>query len=209
MFTSRLNTLKRVMRTIEKNNALYKEAESKLSQQHAQIRFLETFQYQIKALDLAITDNESKWRESVLSILESEIISALESVYPTDGYIVKLNTRVLRGKIHIEASVKSTFSDIPGRIQGTQGRLFQQIVSFAALIAVMNLLGVKTVYIDESFSGSSKRNVAKLNTLLDAIASRGFNLVIIAQDSAMASGIQANRIILSRSTDNKTSIQEG
>ena len=96
--------------------------------------------------------------------------------------------------------------DFPGKISGTQGRLFQQVVSFAGLIGVMSLLGIKTIYIDEAFSGSAKKNIGKLNRLLLHLKERGFNLVIIAQDIAMAEGLPANRMLLSRSVDNKTTI---
>ena len=162
MYADRMRTLSRAYNSAERSNKLYVQAMEENALQRQQLDFLAGLQEQIKTLDLAITSKESEWREAILSTLEAEIVDCLAYVYPTDGYNVKLSTKVLRGKIHIEAKVKSTFADeIPGRIQRTQGRLFQQVVSFAALIGVMTLLGINTIYIDEAFSGSSKRNVKK------------------------------------------------
>lgn len=207
MYSARLHTLSRAYSSAERNNALYLDAKEKQTLHQEQVNFLAGVVEHLKTLDLAITKQEGEWRESVLSVLSSEIANDLAFVYPEDGYQVELTSRVLRNKIHINASVTSTFAkDFPGKIRGTQGRLFQQVVSFAALIGVMSLLGINTVYDDEAFSGSSKKNVKKLNRLLLHLKERGFNLILIAQDLAMAEGLPANRMFLSRSIDNKTAI---
>lgn len=207
MYSARLRTLSRAYNTAERNNSLYNDALKRQGLYHAQLEFLLGLSEHLKTLDLAITEKESAWRDDVLSVLASEIVSDLAFVYPSDGYQVNLSAKVLRGKIHISASVTSTFvGNFPGKISGTQGRLFQQVVSFAGLIGVMSLLGIKTIYIDEAFSGSAKKNIGKLNRLLLHLKERGFNLVIIAQDIAMAEGLPANRMLLSRSVDNKTTI---
>lgn len=207
MYSARLNTLRRAYKSAERGNALHNDAVSKQQLIQSQSDFLCGLAEHAKALDLEITNQESKWRDGILSVLSEEIANDLSFVYPMDGYNVTLSTKVLRGKIHIDATVQSAFNkDFPGKIKGTQGRLFQQIVSFAALIGVMSLLGIKTIYIDEAFSGSAKKNVTKLNKLLLHLKERGFNLVLIAQDLNMAEGIPANRMFLSRSIDNKTTI---
>lgn len=207
MYSARLRTLTRAYNNAERSNTLYTDAVQRQSLHQAQVDFLIGLSEHIRALDLAITEKEGEWREGILSVLSSEIISDLAFVYPSDGYQVNLDARVLRGKIHITASVTSTFArDLPGKIRGTQGRLFQQVVSFAGLLGVMDLLGIKTVYVDEAFSGSAKKNIHKLNRLLLHMKERGFNLIIIAQDIAMAEGLPANRMFLSRSVDNKTMI---
>lgn len=207
MYSDRLKTLSRAYKSAERGNQLYNDSMQKKQLYQARVDFLVGLSEHLKMLDLSITTEESKWRDRVLEMLASEIVTDLAFVYPADGYQVKLSTRVLRGKIHISATVTSTFArDFPGRIKGTQGRLFQQVVSFAGLIGVMDLLGIKTIYVDEAFSGSAKKNVKKLNRLLMELKNRGFNLVIIAQDLTMAEGIPANRMFLSRSVDNKTTI---
>lgn len=209
MYADRLRTLNRAYNSADRSNKLYEDARRKQVLQEEQMRFLEGLQMQIQKLDLTITRVESEWRKDVLSILEAEIIKDLSYVYPTDGYTVSLTSKIMRSKIHIDAEVRSLFSDrIPGRIQKTQGRLFQQVVSFAALRSTMSLLGVNTIYVDEAFSGSSKRNVAKLNNLLASLEERGYNLVMIAQDTAIADNIKANRLFLTRSIDNKTQVAQ-
>lgn len=210
MYSERLRTLSRAYAAAERNNKLYNDAKLNQSLKLGQVEFLLGTQEQLKALDLAITKQESDWRSGVLSVLEAEITKDLAFVYPADGYSVKLHSKVVRGKVHISASVQSTFSsDLPGRIQKTQGRLFQQIVSFSAMIGVMSLLGIKTVYMDEAFSCASKRNIDKLNALLSSLDERGYTLIVIAQDTSMAEGLDANRLFLSRSIDNKTTVVQG
>lgn len=209
MYGARMRTLTKAYRSAERGNAVYTSALQEQVLQEQQLNFLVGLQEQLKTLDLGITSEESKWREAILSILENEIVTDLTYVFPDDGYNIKLSTRVLRNKIHIEARVSSVFTgDIPGKIRGTQGRIFQQVVSFSSIIGVMDLLGIKTVYVDEAFSGSSKRNIRKVNALLDALRKRGFNLAMIAQDTSMADGIPANRLFLQRSLDNQTTITQ-
>lgn len=209
MYGDRLRTLARAYSSAARNNKAYQEIANSIAPLQAQIGFLEGLSAQLHALGNVITEKESEWREGIFSVLETEIMESLSTVYPQDGYKVKLSTRVLRGKIHIEARVFSIFAQgIPGPIGSTQGRLFQQIVSFSALFGVMNLLGIRTVYFDEAFSGSSKRNIKKLNALLRRLKNEGYNVVMIAQDTSLADGIEANRLILSRSIDNKTLIKQ-
>ena len=209
MFSSRLNALKRTMGVIKKSNTAFTEANSSYNQHDARVNFLEGMQYYLKAFTLSVTENESAWRESLLKILEYEIMKGLAIVFPSDGYVVKLESSVSRGNIHITASVSSNISEFPGRISNTQGRLFQQIVSFMALLSIMSLLGVKTIYIDELFSGSSLENIEKLNTLLRTVGEQGYNIVMIAQNAAIASGMEVNRLILSRTENNRTSVSGG
>lgn len=209
MYSDRLRVLKKAYRNIDRDNELYLSTKNTIGLYELQLKFLTELETQLKLFKLAVTEEESKWRESILSVLETEIMDALSAVYPTDGYKISLATNVLRGKIHIEASVSSVSSkDIPGRIINTQGRLFQQVVSLAALIGTMSLLGVKTVYIDEAFSGSSKKNIAKLNALLNHYRERGFNLILIVQDTNIADGIPANKLFLHRSLDNRTTVMQ-
>lgn len=209
MYGSRMRTLVRAYNNVAKNNKAYQEAEELCAQQKIKLDFLQSTHYQLQSLSKKITEEEGFWRDGILSTLEAEIMEDLAWVYPTDSYCVKLTSRVLRGKIHIESSVSSTYSkSLSGKIKNMQGRLFQQVVSFSALHGVMLLLGVKTAYIDEAFSGSSRKNIRRLNGLLSHLSERGFNLVMIAQDTAMADGISANRIFLKRTIDNKTLIAQ-
>lgn len=209
MYRDRLRVLRKAFKSAESNNALYNEAKKQHNLQEQQLTFLVNLQSQLKAFDLAVTNNESEWRDAVLSVLETEIVNDLNYVFPTDGYNVSLSTKVLRGKIHITVQVRSfNVSEMPGRITGTQGRLFQQVVSFAALISVISLLGINTVYIDEAFSGSSKGNIKKIGRLLDSLKERGFNIIMIAQDTSLADGLDANRLVLVRTIDNKTIITQ-
>lgn len=209
MYADRIKVLTKAYRGLAKSNKAYDDSSKRKLRYQKQLDFLTGMNAQVKALDSFISEEEGLWRKSVLSALEAEIIEDLAWVFPFDGYRVALDTKVSRNKIHIEATVNSVASKtLPGGMDSTQGRLFQQVVSFAALIGVMSLLGIKTVYIDEAFSGSSKKNIGKLNGLLKHIGERGFNIIMIAQDTAMANGIAANYLYLQRSVDNKTTIRQ-
>lgn len=209
MYSSRLQTLTKAYTSAERDNKIYNEALKEQALQQQQLDFLVGMQNQLKSFDLAVTTKESEWRETILDVLTNEIVSALAYVFPTDGYDVKLTTKVSRGKIHIDAVARSTFAgEMSGRISGTQGRLFQQTVSFSALYSVMLLLGISTIYVDEAFSGSSERNVRKLTSLISSLKERGINLVMIAQNTSMADGLDCNRLILTRSLDNQTTVTQ-
>lgn len=207
MYMTRLRTLKKAYNSASRGNIAYKEALNNISKYRSQLQYIRGLGQSLRVLNSIIAECESKWRAEVLRILEAEISRDLSFVYPSDGYTVSLSARVLRGKVHVEGVAKSYLGGaMSGDVADSQGRLFQQIVSFGALIGIMKILGVETVYIDEAFSGASKKNVERINALLKDVKSRGFNVILIAQNILMASNIEANTLLLSRSLDNKTSI---
>lgn len=209
MYSDRLKTLARAYQIAEKENKTFTEASSGLAKYRSQLAYVKGIATSLTMLDALIAKQENAWQEAVLRRLESEIMQALAFVYPQDGYHVELNTRVLRGKVHVEGTVRSYFTDMmPGELSESQGCLFQQIVSFAALIGIMDLLQVGTVYVDEAFSGAAKVNIPKINALLGMYQQRGFNIILIAQDTTLALGIEANTLILERSLDNKTTVHQ-
>lgn len=205
LYVNRLEALYKVYKNLRKQNKFFTDLLDTVNNQERQLDFLFGLHIQIKKFNLAVVQKESDWRAAVLSVLEAEINNDLNFVFPDDGYRAVLDTYVSRGKIQIDVAIASYHTNsMTGRLDKMQGRLFQQVVSFAALIGVMTLLNIKTVYIDEAFSGSSKLNIKKLNSLLSDIKERGFNIVMIAQDGTMAEGIDANIILLERTLDNKT-----
>lgn len=209
MYSERLRTLARAYKLAERENRVFADAQEKLAQAKLKQGYVNGIATSLTMLDALIVKQENAWQESVLRKLEAEIMQALSYVYPSDGYSVSLNTRVLRGKVHVEGAVRSYFTDMmPGELADSQGCLFQQIVSFSALIGIMDLLHVGTVYVDEAFSGVAKANVEKINALLKMYQKRGYNIILIAQDTSVALGIEANTLILERSLDNKTIVTQ-
>ena len=208
MYSERVKVLRAAYQSVHRLNQQVKAAETELKKCEAQLSYVNGLASGLKMLETLIVYQEEQWRYSILRSLEAIITEYLSFVYPDDGYTVTLTSRVLRGKVHIEAQVNSYFlGGALGEVDASQGRLFQQLVSFAALIGISQILGVNTVYIDEAFSGVSRQNVEKVNALLRHIQTKGINLILIAQDPAMADNIDANVLLLSRSLDNKTSIQ--
>lgn len=209
MYSDRLRTLSRAYKIAERENKAFIEAQESLAQARVQQAYVSGIATSLTMLDALIAKQENAWQESVLRKLEAEIMQALAYVYPSDGYSVSLATRVLRGKVHVEGTVRSYFTEMmPGELADSQGCLFQQTVSFAALIGIMDLLHVGTVYVDEAFSGVAKANVSKINALLKMYQERGYNIILIAQDTSVALGIEANTLILERSLDNKTIVTQ-
>lgn len=208
MYTNRLNTLKRMYKKLEKGNKRYNELVSEKHKLELCISNAERLKEQCLRLNQFISDGEAKWRQSILEQIESEVEQALEFVYPNDGYKVKLDVRVLRGRIHVDSYVTSlSLKRIKGKMKRTQGMLFRQIVTLSAIVCIINLLGVNTVYVDETFSGASLDNLIRARKLLSWYNTRGVNMIIIAQNHIVSSDIKNSNIItVSRSSDNKTSI---
>ena len=208
MYSERLKALATAYKLAEKTNAAYERAIVEVNRRKSQVAYLQNLNQSIITLERLIAEQEEKWQRGMLDMLEASIAEHLAYVFPHDGYTVKLSTRLLRGKIHIEASAQSYFAGaISGEIDDSQGRLFQQIVSFAALMCVMKILNVNTVYIDEAFSGVSEKNSSCINKLLKSYEDRGCNIILIAQMPNMAADIEANVLRLSRSLDNKTYVE--
>lgn len=207
MYSARLQTLVKAYKNVERNNATYTEALKNLSTLKTKLSYVNGLAAALTMLEAIIAQQETKWQDSVLRALEAEIVQALSFVYPTDGYTVSLSARVYRGKIRVEGTVRSYFTnEMPGELSESQGCLFQQIVSFAALVQIMKILGVDTVYIDEAFSGVARTNIPKINRLLQHYKEQGCNIIMIAQDTNIALGIEANTLILERSLGNKTTV---
>lgn len=208
-YASRVELLKKAYSILEKNNRAFNQMHNELREVESKLGYVNGLGGALTVLERLITQQQADWQDAILRMLESEISEALAVVYPEDGYTVSLTARLLRGKVHVEGSVKAYFLDeFPGAISDSQGRLFQQIVSFAALMVVMRVLNVNTVYIDEAFSGASTDNATRVNRLLKEYSSRGANLIIIAQNAEIASGIPANVLNLERSLDNVTSVTQ-
>lgn len=209
MYAERLSLLTRAYKSAQKSNKVYEEAQSNVAKFTQQLNYILGIQSGLRLINGIIVDRERQWQEQVQQLIETKIVEYLSYVYPADGYSVSLTTRILRGKVHVDGEVHSYFaSQISGDVSETQGRLFQQVVSFAALVAVMEILDVKTAYMDEAFSCAAKANIGKLNALLQHVKEEGFNLVLIAQDTNIAQGIDANVLFLQRSLDNKTTVTQ-
>lgn len=209
MYSERLSGLTRAYKLAQKENASYEQTKLEVDCIKTQLNYVNSIAAGLYMLDAIITQQENDWQGFVLRKLEAEIVQALAFVYPEDGYKISLSARVLRGKIRIEGKTSSYFTaSMPGELSDSQGCLFQQIVSFAALIGIMDLVGVNTVYVDEAFSGVAKSNISKITALLRIYQERGYNIILIAQDAEIAEGIEANTLFLSRSIDNKTSVSQ-
>lgn len=209
MYADRLRGLEKAYKLAAKENDSFLQTKSEIDYIKSQLLYVGGLASGLSMLDAIIAKQENDWQEFVLRKLEAEITQALAFVYPSDGYKVSLQARVLRGKIRIEGSVSSYFTkNMPGELSDSQGCLFQQIVSFAALVGIMGLVNVGTIYVDEAFSGVAKNNIDKINSLLKMYQERGFNIILIAQDVSIANGILANTLFLTRSVDNKTSIMQ-
>lgn len=208
MYAQRIGVLRSACRLIERNNKQYLENLAALDEAKLQLSRISSIIEKLKALDTTVAKTEQEWRKGILSYLEDSISDYLAIAFPEDGYQIALEAVVLRGKIHIETSIKSyAFELIEGSIRETQGCFFQEIVSFAALVSISRLLGIKTVYVDEAFSGASPENFIKLNKLLQRVKEQGVNLVLISQSNYFE-GISGNFLHLQRSLDNQTIVRQ-
>lgn len=204
----RFKTLEKAYKFAAKNNRVYEETQSSIQGIEKQIQYLESLSGAVKILTALIVEQEEQWQRNILDTFEDEIREDLSFVFPEDGYSVNLSSRVLRGKIHIDAYASSYFAGaMRGEISETQGRLFQQVVSFAALVCIMKIMGVNTIYVDEAFSGVATENISKVNALLASLSERGYNIILIAQNMDMAANLYANVLTLSRSLDNQTTVK--
>lgn len=208
--SKRLNLLKKTYTRMKKDNERYEELLKELTDVKEILIDLDKLSEECKILNSVILSTEEMWRDAMLRKIEEEISWALSVVFPSDGYEVSLGVRTLRGKLHLSATVTSF--NIPNSslvIKKTQGRLFQQVVSIASVIAIMDMLGVRTIYIDEAFSGASPSNITLAGDMLMAWVERGFNLVIIAQNLNIIRSADANIFRLSRTAYNQTIIEQG
>lgn len=211
VYRDRVSVLKRAYSAARRNNELYTNLHDERAELKRKLEFASGIQRAAKVLHVEIVAGEQQWREGVLARIEQEIAQALAFVYPEDNYTIKLSSRILRDKIHVESYVQSvSLKKVSGKMRRTQGLLFRQIVSLAAVICIAKFQGVDTVYVDEAFSGASKRNMSKAQKLLEWYSSRGVHVVVIAQDPVIAGNLDANVLTLRRTLDNKTVIsQEG
>ena len=208
--SKRLNLLKKAYTRMKKDNERYGELLKELAGVKEILIDLDKLSEECKILNSVILSTEEMWRDATLRKIEEEISWALSVVFPSDGYEVSLRVRTLRGKLHLSATVTSF--NIPNSslvIKKTQGRLFQQVVSIASVVAIMDMLGVRTIYIDEAFSGASPANIILAGDMLMAWVERGFNLVIIAQNLNIIRSADANIFRLSRTAYNQTIIEQG
>lgn len=206
--SGRIGNLRRAYKVVEKMNRTYREAEDEKRKYEIKRDFASSIRSSCLDLGQIISEGEKAWRRGVLLQIEEEIEEALGFIYPNDAYQVKLEPRVVRGKVHIDTFVKSnSFDSVSGSMKRTQGLLFRQIISIASVMRIMKMRGVNVVYIDEAFSGASKENLIKVHKLLKWYQEKGANMVIIMQDPTIISGLDAHMLVLSRSWNNKTEVR--
>ena len=186
-YLSRLQTLTKAYQNIEKTNELYKNTKEKMERYTVKLERIGTLQFFLK---------------------RSKQIIANSEIFPADNYPISLDYEVVRNKIHLKPRISSKdFEKI--KIDKSQGRLLTQVASASAVIAIMKLQGINTIYIDEAFSGSSKENLEKIGGMIAEILNDNINLVIIVQHSNIAANLPDAHIYhFSRSILNETTIVE-
>ena len=74
------------------------------------------------------------------------------------------------------------------------------------MIAVMRILNINTIYIDEIFSGASEDNMDVLSDLISLFSDFNVNIVMIVQNSKMVPD-NVNYFKLIRNLDNSVTIE--
>lgn len=207
-YLSRLQTLTKAYQNIEKTNELYKNTKEKMERYTVKLERIGTLQFFLKRSKQIIANSEKEWRDAITQLLEAEINKNLTLIFPADNYHISLDYEVVRNKIHLKPRISSKdFEKI--KIDKSQGRLLTQVASASAVIAIMKLQGINTIYIDEAFSGSSKENLEKIGGMIAEILNDNINLVIIVQHSNIAANLPDAHIYhFSRSILNETTIVE-
>ena len=207
-YLNRLNTLSKAYNTLSKENYLYETTKETIERYNLKLNKINTLQYFLKRAKQIVAKSEKEWRDAITQLLEAEINKNLAIIFPFDNYRISLDYEVVRNKIHLKPRISSKdFEKI--KINKSQGRLLTQIASASAVIAIMKLQGISTIYIDEAFSGSSKENLEKVGGMVAEILSEGINLIMIVQHSVIASNLpDAHIYYFNRSTSNETTITE-
>ena len=207
-YLSRLQTLTKAYQNIEKTNELYKNTKEKMEQYTVKLERIGTLQFFLKRSKQIIANSEKEWRDAITQLLEAEINKNLTLIFPADNSHISLDYEVVRNKIHLKPRISSKdFEKI--KIDKSQGRLLTQVASASAVIAIMKLQGINTIYIDEAFSGSSKENLEKIGGMIAEILNDNINLVMIVQHSNIAANLPDAHIYhFSRSILNETTIVE-
>ena len=206
-YVHRLNVIEKAFNRIEYNNNEYIRISNEIQSAQKKLQLISNLSGNTRALLDVITVSEKQWRTTILSIIECEISKYLSYVYPEDNYSVQLDCDIKYGKIKINATVSSNSFD--NLKLTTQGRLFKQIVSLAAIASIMKINGIKTIYLDEAFSGASKENMALMGKIISEMIVDGINLVLIIQHEDLIPGnVDWHSIYLTRGQHNCTVITE-
>ena len=204
----RFQTLDKAYKSIARGNDIYIKTSNDIEVFTKKLERIKTLQYFLKRAKQRIAQSEKEWRDAITHLLEAEINKNLSLIFPSDNYRVTLDYEVVRNKIHLKPRISSKdFEKI--KINKSQGRLLTQIASASAVIAIMKLQGITTIYIDEAFSGASKENLEKVGGMIAEILNEGLNLVMIVQHAVIASNLPNAHIYhFSRSLLNETTIIE-
>lgn len=206
-YVQRLNVLEKAFNRIEYSNKEYIRISQEIKSATRKLQLISNLSGNVRALVDTITVSEKQWRTAILSIIECEISKYLSFIYPEDNYNICLDCSIKYGKIKVNATVSSnSFNSLKVT---TQGRLFKQIVSLATVSSIMKLKGIKTIYLDEAFSGASKENMALMGRIIAEMVSDGMKLVLIVQHEDLIPGnVNWHSIYLTRGQSNCTTIKE-
>lgn len=198
------------MHRAKNTNDYYLSLQKRLAIIERRYDALNNLKQSLKNIGILIANSETQWKDMFIYRLTQGVNDALEIVYPDDGYTISVSLRTLRGKVHIESIINSAIaqSEFKGRISKTQGTLFQQIVSFASFVVIMELLGETTLYVDEAFSGASPMNYNNIDKLVKYYReSKGMNFIFITQNTGMISPDDFTTILEVSRVNNNTTVR--
>lgn len=141
----------------------------------------------------AVKENED-FRTRRLDLLSSSISENLATIFPDEGYDVKVSCSFnRRDNINLTVTNQRMETMSP---KMSSGKLQQYLISFSSICCITKALGKKAVYVDEAFGASSTANLPLIGDLIGKLSSEdGMQLILVSQNAALYQDIPGRREI--------------
>jgi DNA repair exonuclease SbcCD ATPase subunit len=146
--------------------------------------------------DLCIKE-EYSFRTGRIKYLELFVSEELGTIFEEEGFTVSVVDTVERNKL----SIRLVLHDQNGKVRLpsiNEGKLCQELISFACAVGIIRAAGLNKLYIDEAFAASSEANLEKLSNNLERVVSDGIQVICIEQFPYLYSNIKRREFHISK-----------
>lgn len=195
LLRNQVASMKTSLTQIEEINRCSEEYNRQLEEVNKLVADLSNYSLILNRLLKTARNEESKYRDSRNAYLESYCSEYIHFIFPDSNYICQIDTPQKRGVNNTKLTIRDELG-YPSNPKLFLSGLMKQLVSCSAIIAVTELMGYNTFFLDEAFGNASIDNKPLVGQLLGKVLERDFTIFLISQDPGLYRDLPRREISL-------------
>lgn len=191
----RVQERRNTVEIIKEGNRRAEELQKQVDTLQIALGKLAAYKEMLENILAAVKVEDANYKNRRLSFLQNSIKHNLDLIFPEDDYTIKLTNEVKRGKPRVALTLSKDGTKFTNP-KNSSGGLQQQLISFSACMAIIDLLDKNKFFIDEAFSAGSPENQEKIGKIINSYYSAGTQMILISQGSSLYQDLPRNEIHL-------------